>query len=86
MRHPIVFTSTDDPDYQKILTHLEAAQNKLQEIKRFDMPGFQPNEHYIREMKRYGVLPASLDPEQDPVDPYATDHRYWQSMWHQLRE
>jgi hypothetical protein len=82
MRHPIVFTSADDPDYRSILAHLEAARKKLEEIKRFDMPGFQPNEHYIREMKRYRVLPASLDPEQDPVDPYATDRRYWRSMWH----
>jgi mono/diheme cytochrome c family protein len=85
VRHPIVFAGTDDPDYQRILKQLEAARNKLDEIKRFDMPGFRPNEHYIREMKRYGILPASLDPKRDPVDPYETDRLYWHSMSHQIR-
>jgi hypothetical protein len=28
------------------------------------------------------VLPASLDARRDPVDPYLTDRRYWESMWH----
>jgi hypothetical protein len=84
VQHPIVFRSVDDPDYQKILTHIKAAAKKLAEIKRFDMAGFRPNEHYIREMKRYGILPRSLDSEQNPVDPYATDGRYWESMWHRV--
>jgi hypothetical protein len=50
------------------------------------MPGFRPNEHYIREMKRYGVLPASYDPARDPVDPYATDCDYWRSFWYHPRD
>jgi hypothetical protein len=41
------------------------------------MPGFRPNVHYVREMKRYGVLPASLDARSDPIDVYATDRKYW---------
>ncbi|MDP6723019.1 MAG: hypothetical protein QGF59_30425, partial [Pirellulaceae bacterium] len=81
--HPVIFTSTSDPDYQKILVHLNAARQKLNEIKRFDMPGFKPNEHYVREMKRYGVLPATFDLSKDPINVYETDKRYWQSMWHQ---
>ena len=47
-----------------------------------DMPGFKPNEHYVREMKRYGVLPASFDLAQDSIDVYATDAEYFQSFWH----
>ena len=46
------------------------------------MPGFVPNEHYVREMKRYGVLPASLDPATEPIDVYATDRAYWRTFWH----
>ena len=77
MAHAIVFGTPDDPDYQAILAHIDAARRKLDSIKRFDMPGFQPNEHYVREMKRYGILPASFDPATDAVDPYETDRRYW---------
>jgi len=32
-------------------------------------------------MKRYGVLPRDL-PADAPIDVYATDRRYWQSLWH----
>jgi hypothetical protein len=52
------------------------------------MPGpyhaasFRPNEHYIREMKRYGILPAALNPATDPIDVYETDQAYWRSFWH----
>lgn len=76
--HPVIFTSKDDPDYQLILTHLQAAKDRLLEIKRFDMPGFRPRYEYIREMKRYGVLPADCDPAKEPVNPYQLDQRYWQ--------
>jgi len=80
--HPIVFEGTNDPDYQKILAHIQAAQQALKEIKRFDMPGFKPNEHYVREMKRYGVLAESFHLATDPIDVYATDQAYWRSLWH----
>jgi len=78
--HPVVFADTNDPDYQTILVHVQAAGKKLDEIKRFDMPGFRPNEHYVREMKRYGVLPPSFDAEHDPIDVYAADEAYWRSF------
>ena len=32
---------------------------------------------YVREMKRYGVLPAAFDLARDPIDPYALDRTYW---------
>ncbi len=85
IHHPIVFRDTGDPDYQKILAHLQAARAKLDEIKRFDMPGFKPNEHYIREMKRYGVLGESFDLEKDPIDVYAADRAYYRTFWHRPR-
>jgi hypothetical protein len=84
--HPVVFGNPSDPDYQAILAHVVAAGGKLDEIKRFDMPEFVPNEHYIREMKRYGVLPDSFDPFRDACDVYAIDEAYWQLFRHQPPE
>jgi hypothetical protein len=78
-----VFRNTQDSDYQALLSAIAAASKNLQRIKRFDMPGFRPNEHYIREMKRYGILPAAFDPVRDALDVYATDQAYWRSLWHQ---
>jgi hypothetical protein len=46
------------------------------------MPGFRPSAAYVREMKRYGILPASFDAARDPIDVYATDRKYWESFWH----
>ena len=80
--HHVVFKDTGDPDYRRILAHVQAAGRKLDEIKRFDMPGFRPNEHYIREMKRYGVLSPSFEAARDPIDVYATDRAYWRSFWY----
>ncbi|MCX6875560.1 MAG: hypothetical protein NTW21_17400 [Verrucomicrobia bacterium] len=77
-----VFSSTSDPDYRKLLAMVTAGKRDLDTITRFDMPNFKPRAAYIREMKRYGILPAELPPGA-PVDPYLTDQRYWQSLWHQ---
>jgi hypothetical protein len=74
-----VFRSANDPLYQQMLKHLTAAAGQLQQGKRFDMPGFRPNEHYIREMQRFGILPAELKPDA-PIDVYATDRAYWDSF------
>jgi len=79
--HPVVFAGVNDPDYLKILAHIKAAADKLGEIKRFDMPGFRPNEHYVREMQRYGVLPDDLGADAH-IDAYASDAAYWRSLWH----
>ena len=74
-----VFASTSDPLYRDMLAALRDAHDRLMAGKRFDMPGFRPNEHYIREMQRFGILPKSLGPN-DPVDCYATDRAYWNSF------
>jgi len=76
-----VFADTTDPHYQKLLASILRAQQDLEKAKRFDMPGFRPNPHYIREMKRCGFLPATLGPA-DPIDVYATDEAYWRSFWY----
>jgi hypothetical protein len=75
-----VFADTGDPDYQRILTLCRDGKNHLDAIKRFDMPGFRPTPSYVREMKRYGILPADLD-AASVIDVYAADQAYWRSHW-----
>ncbi|MDY0170068.1 MAG: hypothetical protein RBS80_26225 [Thermoguttaceae bacterium] len=77
-----VFASTDDPLYQRMLAAAQDAHRRLMEGKRFCMPGFRPNEHYIREMQRFGFLPHDLGPD-DPIDVYAVDRAYWDSFLYQ---
>jgi hypothetical protein len=76
-----VFSDTNDPDYQKILALCTAGKQHLEKIKRFDMPDFRPRQSYIREMKRYGVLPKNFAADAK-IDVYATDQAYWRSLWH----
>jgi hypothetical protein len=78
---PPVFASTADSDFQKLLASIRDTARKLDEIKRFDMPGFVPRAAYLREMKRYGILPADADPAK-PLDPYRLEEAYWQSLWY----
>jgi hypothetical protein len=75
----VVFTNTDHRLYQEMLDALRDAHARLEQGKRFDMPGFRPNEHYIREMQRFGFLPKDLKPD-DPIDVYAVDRAYWDSF------
>lgn len=76
-----IFADASDPDYARILALCEAGKRRLGEIGRFDMPGFRPPPPYLREMVKYGVLPAAPAPDES-VDPYALDRRYWQSLWY----
>ena len=77
-----VFASTADPDYQKLLAHCVAGKTRLDEMKRFDMPDFKPRIDWVREMRRYGVLASTVQPN-DRIDVYATERKYWQSLWYQ---
>jgi len=74
-----VFADDKDPDYAALLKAISETRDKLDEIKRFDMHGFRPNIHYLREMTNYGILPTEVDPHA-PIDPYATDRAYWKSL------
>ena len=77
----IVFKDKNDPLYKSMLASLQGAHDRLMQGKRFDMPGFRPNEHYIREMQRFGILPKDLAPTA-PIDVYATDRAYWNSFYY----
>ena len=73
-----VLAGADDPDYLALLAAIAAAAAHLQQIGRFDMPGFRPRAEYVREMIRYGVLPSAAAGAGAVVDPYQADARYWE--------
>jgi hypothetical protein len=77
-----IFTDTGDPDYQKILSAVRDAKKWLDQNKRFDMPDFRANDAYVREMKKYGILPEGFNRLSDPIDVYAIDRAYWKSLWY----
>jgi len=81
-----VFKSKDDPDYQRMLKALRPPGEYLKTATLYHMPGFRPNVHYFREMKRYGILPADFDEANDPIDVFAVEAKYWQSFWHQPKK
>ena len=57
-----VFANRSDADYQALLAMVTAGTDFLAEHKRFDMPGFVPRADWVRELKRYGVLPDEVNP------------------------
>lgn len=42
------------------------------------MPCFRPNDYYIYQMRRYGIVPEAADP--DTVNGYEADRAYWASF------
>ncbi len=79
-----VLASRDAPEFRSLLRAIRKTKDELDRIKRFDMPDFIPNEHYLREMKRYGMLPADHD-DAEPIDYYELDQAYWKSHWSPAR-
>lgn len=75
-----VLAEKSDPDYQEILAAVNDAASRLDRYKRFDMPGFRPSPYYIRQMQNYGILSSDL-PLDVEIDVYATDQKYWRSLW-----
>jgi hypothetical protein len=80
-----VFASTSDSGYQAILAMIRAGKDFLEhQNTRFDMSGFVPRADWVREMKRYGVVPGSIRPEEIK-NVYAVEQDYWESLWHRPR-
>jgi hypothetical protein len=77
-----VFPGQNDPDYLALRAMCDAGKQRMDQIKRFDMPDFRPRIDWVREMKRYGILSAGVSAE-DQIDVYETERRYWQSLWYQ---
>ena len=62
-----VFADKADPGYQALLALCVAGKEALaQGTRRFDMPDFRPRADWVREMKRYGILPADGEPRRPP--------------------
>ena len=77
-----VFADTADPGYQALLALCAAGKDALaQGTRRFDMPDFRPRADWVREMKRYGILPGDLDAPVS-LDCYAIEQKYWRSLWY----
>ena len=78
-----VFKDTNDPDYRLLLSSIVKGKADLDAEPRFGTPGFKPNPQYVREMKKYGILPPAFDLAKDTLDVYETDQEYWRSFWYQ---
>lgn len=76
-----VFADASDPDYKSLLALATAGRDYLAVDKRFDMPGFKPRVDWVREMRRYGILPESAT-RDTPMDVYAVERDYWKSLWY----
>ena len=78
----LLFGDTQNADYQAILKMIEQGKACLDRNKRWDMPGFKPHPYYVREMKRYSILPETFDIDRDKIDVFEVDKRYWMSLWY----
>jgi hypothetical protein len=77
----VVFENKEDPYYKHLLQRITEAKQKLESIKRFDMPGFRPNNEYIREMQRFGFVKKDLKPDET-FDYYAAEKEYFDSWYY----
>ncbi len=77
-----VFADARDPGYQALLALCAAGKERLDHIKRFDMPGFRPRKDWVREMVRFGILDPKDLAAGGPLDLYAAETRYWRSLWY----
>jgi hypothetical protein len=75
-----VYKSKSDPGYEALLDYMNVLKEAQDNNKRYNMPGFKPNEHYIENMKRYGIIPADYDPKTQDIDVFKTDRDYWESV------
>jgi len=75
------YNSAEDPVRRGLLAAMQAGAKQFEAEPRYGMANFRPNAQYIREMKRFGVLPADFDSQRDPIDYFETDQRYWRSFW-----
>lgn len=76
-----VFADTHDPDYTRLLEAIRGAKAALDTPPRYGTPDFKANRQYLRELRRFGILPATFDPARDAIDCFATDQVYWRSFW-----
>ena len=79
---PSQFTGKNDVAYQTLLKAISRQKKRLANVPRFGTPEFKPNRQYVREMVKFGVLPPGFDSNQDSIDVFKTDQRYWELFWY----
>jgi hypothetical protein len=79
---PSQFNGKDDVAYRILLSAISKEKKRLANVPRFGTPEFKPNKQYVREMKRFGVLPPEFDPGRDPIDVFEADQAYWKLFWY----
>ena len=79
---PGVFKTKGDQDYRRFLASLRHAKSRMDALSRFGTRRFKPNRQYIRELKKYGVLPESFDHAGERIDIFEMDRKYWKSLWY----
>jgi hypothetical protein len=78
-----VFKGKNDPDYKKLLASVQSGKALYDARPPWGTPGWKPNPQYVREMKRFGLLPGTFDLAKETFDPFAMDQSYWRSLWPQ---
>ena len=78
-----VFADKNDPDYTKMLVSIQSGKALYDARPPWGTPGWKPNPQYVREMKRFGLLPETFDLAKEALDPFAMDQAYWRSLWQQ---
>ncbi len=76
-----VFKDRTDPDYATLLSAIQKAKAEIDKVPRFGTPQFKPNPQYVREMKKFGIIPKDLDPARQNLDYFQTDQNYWRAFW-----
>lgn len=76
------FKDKEDPKYQGLLAVMQQRKKQYDQRPRYGTAQFKPNPQYIRELKRFGVLPPSFDPARDPIDVFDADQDYWRLFWY----
>jgi hypothetical protein len=78
-----VFENKNDPDYLLLLSAIEKGKARIDAEPRFSTPGFRPNRQYVREMKKFGILPSSFDLSKDESNVFELDQKFWKSSWYE---
>ena len=75
------FSGKDDIEYRAMLAAIRKGSEQMEKVARFGTEAFKPNRQYVREMKKFGVLPAGFDVSRDAIDIFETDQKYFELFW-----
>jgi hypothetical protein len=74
----MVFGDANDPDYQQLLASVRTASGYFaKNIRRFDMPGYRPNDFLVRYYRNWGIIPKDYDVAKQGWDAEALDDLYF---------